>query len=130
MLCYTIYYYYTDARKVGRAAEMYRKSKADKYDGPCAANGLKFVPLIFESTGRMDKSCHDFLRTALKQKHRENTVQHRAFSNYWLCRISCTLQKAISTAIVNRSKIANTGMVHNSNYQFQEAFILESEFRY
>jgi hypothetical protein len=43
----------SDARKVERAAEAYRKIKEDKYDGPCTFNGLKFVPLIFESTGRM-----------------------------------------------------------------------------
>jgi hypothetical protein len=119
------------ARKVGRAAELSRHNKENKYDGTCNNNGFEFKSLIFESTGRIDKPCDEFLRKVLKQKGRqENDPSHKAHSNYWLSRLNCTLQKAIATSIVNRSRLINCDMVYNPNYQFDDFFIQEHEFRH
>jgi hypothetical protein len=102
----------------------------DKYNGPCDANGFKFVPLIFESTGRIDKPSYEFMRKILKTKIRDNDSIDKTYSNYWLTRLNCNLQKAIATSIINRSRLINGDMVHDPNYQYDDAFIMESEFRY
>jgi hypothetical protein len=119
------------ARKPGRSAEVSRKIKEHKYNGPCAANGLEFVPLIFESTGRIDKPCDDFLKKVLKQKTgRDNHSIQRAYTNYWFTRLSCCLQKAIASSIIIRSRLINGNMHIHPNYQFDDAFILDAEFHH
>jgi hypothetical protein len=44
--------------------------------------------------------------------------------------LSCCLQKSIAVSMVNRSKLINGDMLHNTNCQFDEDFILESGFRH
>jgi hypothetical protein len=115
--------------KPGYSAEVDRKGKDTKYKAACVANGLELLllPLIIEYIGRIDEPCDDFLRNVLKR----NDSVHRAYTNYWLSPSkNCYLRKSIAASIVNRSKLINGGMLHNPNYQFEEAFILEFGFRY
>jgi hypothetical protein len=87
--------------------------------------------IVIESTGaRWGKACDDFFKKVLKANSKGNESVYRASSNYWLPRLSCCLQKSIAASIVNRSKLINGDMLHNSNYQFDEDFILESGFRH
>jgi hypothetical protein len=71
-----------------------------------------------------------FLQKVLKTNSKGNESVYKTYSNYWLSRLSCCLQKSIAASIVNRSKLINGDMFHNPNYQFDEDFILESGFRH
>jgi hypothetical protein len=96
------------------------------------ANGLELLPICIEFTGgRWGKACDDFFKKVLRPSNSKgNESVYRAYSNYWLSRLSCCLQKSIAASIVNRSKLIDGDMLHNPNYQFDEDFILESGFRH
>jgi hypothetical protein len=85
-----------------------------------AANGLELLPICIESTGaRWGKACsNDFFKKVLKANSKGDESVHRAYSNYWLSRLSCCLQKSIAASIFKRSKLINGDMLHNPNYQF------------
>jgi hypothetical protein len=99
----------TDARKPGRAAGIDKKGKETKYKAACDAIGLELLPICIESTGaRWGKACDDFFRKIFKtnSKGNESVHIHRAYSNYWLSRLSlscCPQRKSIAASIVNRS---------------------------
>ena len=71
-----------------------------KYDAIASSNGLKFHPIIFETTGRIHSSSLDFIRSILKN------VMHlhdkHALYNYWLSRISCSYQHQIAISILDK----------------------------
>jgi hypothetical protein len=69
----------------------------------CVANRLELLSISIESTGCIDEPCNPFLRKVLKTYSKDNESVHRAYSNYWLSRLSCCLQKSIAASIVNRS---------------------------
>jgi hypothetical protein len=104
------------ARKPGRAAEMARKGTETKYKTACDTNRLELLPICIESIGRWGKTCDDFFRKVLNTYGKDNESVHRAYSNYWLSRLSCCLQKSIDALIVNRSMLINGDMLHNPNY--------------
>jgi hypothetical protein len=121
----------TNARKPGRAAQLARSGKETKYMAACDANGLELLPICIESTiARWGKACDNFFKKVLKANSKGNESVYRAFSNYWISRLSCCLQKSIAASIVNRSKLINGDMLHNPNYQFDKDFILESGFQH
>jgi hypothetical protein len=76
------------------------------------------LPICIESTGgRWGKACDDFFKKVMKANSKGNesvcrfmfiviVIEHREayYSNYWLSRLSCCLQKSIAASIVNRSK--------------------------
>jgi hypothetical protein len=73
------------------------------------------LSLVLGTGGRWGKSCDDFFKKVLKANSKGNESVHRAYSNYWLSRLSCCLQKSIAVSTVNRSKLINGDMLHNPN---------------
>jgi hypothetical protein len=101
----------TDARKPGCAAEVANTGKETKYKAACDANKLELLPICIESTAgaRWGKACDDFFKKVLKTNSKGNESVYRAYSNYWLSRLSCCLQISIAASIVYRSKLINGG---------------------
>ena len=113
------------ALKPGRAATIASQQKKSKYRAICASNNLEFKPLIFESTGRMEKSCFNFCHRALNYMAKGNATMMSIYQNYWMSRISCVMQKAIANAILQRSSVLNGNLVRESNFEFTDMFIVE-----
>ena len=60
-------------RELGHAAS--RREKENIYDATCANNGSKFQTIIFESIGRIEKSCEILQIKALKKKKQKVVIQ-------------------------------------------------------
>jgi hypothetical protein len=67
----------------------------------CVANGLELlhVPLIIGSTGRIDEVLNAFVRKVLRTYSKGNESVHRAYSNYWLSRLSSKLSTKIDCCL-------------------------------
>ena len=115
------------AKKAGRAAEIAHRFKNNKYKGIANANDLEFQALIFESTGRLHPMCEKFLKLAITKMSEGNNKMSSIFTNFWMSRISCALQKCISGAILNRSNVINGNLVHETNYEFSSSFMIDHD---
>ena len=115
------------AKKAGRAAEKAHRFKNNKYTGIANANDLEFQALIFESTGRLHPMCEKFLKLAITKMSEGNNKMSSIFTNFWMSRISCALQKCISGAILNRSNVINGNLVHETNYEFSSSFMIDHD---
>ena len=115
------------AKRAGRAADASHRLKNNKYALVAHANNLEFQPLIFESTGRMHPECASFLKSAITKMSQDNSKLSSVFTNFWMSRISCTLQKGISAAILNRSDVINGNLVRETNYEFGSSFMIDHD---
>jgi len=87
------------ARKAGTAAQSIKKIKTDKYLQACKDIGAHFYPLIFETSGFIDKSVFDLITTISRNFVNEKehipeftTWAAPSFKHYWLQRISIALR--------------------------------------
>ena len=117
----------SQARQPGRAANVAHRSKTQKYAAVAATNNLEFQPLIFESTGRLHSSCEGFLKAAVSKMSQGNAKLNSMYTNFWISRVVCTLQKGISAAILHRSCTINGNLVHEANYEFSDSFMVEHD---
>ena len=117
----------SQARQPGRAANAAHRSKTQKYAAVAATNNLEFQPLIFESTGRLHSSCEGFLKAAISKMSQGNAKLNSIYTNFWISRVVCTLQKGISAAILHRSCTINGNLVHETNYEFNDSFMVEHD---
>jgi hypothetical protein len=115
------------AKKAGRAAEQAHRYKNNKYTGIANDNDLEFQALIFESTGRLHPECENFLKLAIAKMADGNNKLSSVFTHFWMRRISCALQKCISSAILNRSNLINGNLVHETNYEFSSGFMIDHD---
>ncbi len=112
------------ALQVGRAAEAAKRMKVSKYGELAAGSQLEFLPLIFESTGRMESITMDLVATTVRQMSRGDDVLYNAMRRYWDARISFCLQKMLADAILKRSDAINGRLTRQSNFEFTDAFVL------
>ena len=87
------------AKTAGAAAAATKKYKITKYLGACKAINAHFYPLIFETSGFIDKSVFDLIAQITRSLH--NQAEHipefttwaaPTFKPYWLQRISIALR--------------------------------------
>jgi hypothetical protein len=99
-----------------RANDKIYQAKITKYQKTAEQNGLVFLPLIMESTGRPHKETINFFRKIVQffannDRYIVNRVMH-----FWTGIISCRLQNLLASAILNRQlvlmqdKFANSGL--------------------
>ena len=84
------------------------RRKKKKYDAICAQNGLKFLPIIFESAGKMHPVLQDFLAIVMdiKTMHINPRYKHITMF-YWSARLSCCLQKSIAKSLSRKYSASN-----------------------
>ena len=107
------------------AAKIRFREKMTKYDDVAAANGLKFIPIIFENTGGIAKKSYKYLKdllTPFDNRYKNGLLLKR----YWLNRISCAYFHQLAYEIRTKSRHLK-GTRHNlNNYENREDFIHES----
>ena len=97
-----------NAKKPGAAAMLREQQRNAKYLKASRQVAHNFVPLIFESYGRMGKYTKEFMKNIAKdcikkQLSREDSQLTAQLLNRWWIKLSCSLQKGISNLILSRS---------------------------
>ena len=96
------------ANKKGPAAET---AKNKKYLERATRNKLGFLPIIFESTGRVHPKSLELFKTIANKAEESTRIHSENLMCYLMNNLSCTLQRSISTAIISRMRTINS---HNS----------------
>ncbi len=109
-----------------RAADRYYVDKNRKYSGITTANELSFLPLIFESTGRMHKSTKDFFKTLAHSVQELRGITDTTLYSYFIKSMSCTFQKSVAEAFktrvtaINRSKNCARSAVESDDFVIRD----------
>ena len=95
------------ATKAGKAAMERAISKDNKYRPLCRPNELgqarySFIPIVYETTGRMHKKLKTFLKAAVKEAARLKKINDDNIMAYLLKRLSVSLQKSLAKTILKR----------------------------
>ena len=117
------------SKQEARACDRYYNEKKLKYSVIAEANQLSFLPLTFESTGRMHKHTKDFLKTLANSVQEQRGISDTTLYSYFTKCLSCTLQKAVAQAFktritnVNRSKNCARSVVESDEFVFINNFV-------
>jgi len=106
-----------------RAANAKFAAKERKYFNVADANNLEFLPIIFETTGKMHPKTTTFFDTVTSHMARGDASIKAKSVLFWSARISCAIQKSIANAILSRSQIINGNLTREMNYQFALDFV-------
>lgn len=99
------------ALQQGRMAAKAAQHKTTQYQDICRANGLGFVPLIFESTGLMHESVKDLLNRACAYASDVKKIGKDILYRYVVTLLSVRLQKSLAQALVQRTfRLASTAI--------------------
>jgi hypothetical protein len=93
----------SQASKPERAAVAAYKEKVRKYGSIARANNLTFAPMVFESSGRIEKNALRLLEQWCESGANFHKISKVTITRYWLRAISCALQKSMASAILRRS---------------------------
>lgn len=102
----------TQAAKTERAAEVAYKEKMRKYGSIAQANRLRFMPMVFESTGRIEKSALELLKQWFERGALFHKISKVTVTRYWLRALSVALQRSMASAILQRSHHLIAGLSH------------------
>ena len=104
------------AKKAGEAAAESKKYKNNKYLAPCKAINSHFHPLIFESSGYIDKTVFDLITQISRSLHNDaefipeyTTWAAPTFKHYWLQRISIAVRGGSAGMSIRNWKQRLTG---------------------
>ena len=78
------------------------KGKNGTYKNVAHQNGLSFLPIIFESTGRLHPSAVQFFRSVAQFAEEPLKIPKATLYGYMMKRLSCTLQRGIANSILSR----------------------------
>ncbi len=93
------------SRQVERAASKSFAGKNSKYKLLANNNGISFLPIIFESTGRIEAHAAKFLKRCAEHTAEVKKINPGIVYGYMLNRLSCVTQHCIATAINSRAHI-------------------------
>jgi len=94
-----------------RAANKAAVNKERKYRAVAPANNLGFIPLIFETTGRMHSNIDKLLHNSIKAAAINKGIPFEALWKYWISSLMIVIQRGNSDAIVKRSEKVNGNFV-------------------
>ena len=103
-----------------RQAELRYAEKMKIYDNLATLNNLKFQPIIFETSGRMHSISLSYIKSILKD---HNILDGHALSHYWLCRLSCCYQRAVSMSILEKLRKQKGAGITGLRYENRAEFI-------
>ena len=107
-----------------RAANAAFNRKINSYSVISEQAGLKFKPLIFETTGRLHEDTEAFIKELLDIAcQRLPKAAHSAIRHFWFGMISATIQKSLANTILDKSRVINGRLTHQSNLRASEEFL-------
>jgi hypothetical protein len=99
--------------------------KIAKYDHAAAAMGLKFLPIIFENSGRLHAKSLLVVESFLKDMsgYKDGALLKR----YWLNRISCTFQQNIARHITDKLRRQQGQRFTQGHYENRFEYAIDYE---
>jgi len=113
-----------DAKQIQRAAQLRYDAKMLKYDAISSANGIKFQPIIFETTGRVHSQSLRFLRSVLRNI--SGYMDGKLLQAYWLNRISCSFQQQLAISIRDKLRKQKGQRFIHGNFENTPEFAIAS----
>jgi hypothetical protein len=112
-----------------RAANAAYSKKQSSYRNIASANNLDFVPLIFESTGKIHPETVTFLNDMLEDCAAGDSSRLGALKRFWYGVISFSLQKHIAQSLLARIQDINGNSIFRYNLQqsYMERAAMESK---
>ena len=74
-----------------------------RYYQHATAQGLGFLPIIFETTGQMHPDTESFFTSCLQQAARVRQIPLPVLWKYWMSSLMFTLQRTMASGIIGRS---------------------------
>jgi hypothetical protein len=106
-----------NALKPGRAAKLAFSGKISKHGDICHQNGLKFLPIIIETSGKMHPKTSIFYNIVLNTLTSGANLAVASITKfYWASRLSCCLQKSIANALLGKYKTSNGKSVRGLHF--------------
>jgi hypothetical protein len=103
------------SRTVEHKANKAYKYKTDKYEKLAQDNGLSFLPLIFESTGRPHRDVVKFVKSMASDAAEVKKLSEDIIYGYVMNRVSCSLQKGLANTVNTRVCTLNGHMTRAAN---------------
>ena len=99
------------------------QQKIQKYRRLVESKGGTFEPLVIGTSGNITKTTSKLLRTICSEQDDINSTAHRYKYDYWMARISFSLQKSIANEIIIRSGRVNGKQytTHHANNMFPDS---------
>ena len=91
------------AQRRGSSSQVRCNEKNTKYQALSNAAGLEFIPLVFESCGRMHSCVKDFVSNCSKVASENRNIPHKVLTKFWLRNLAFKLQHQLSKSIVKKS---------------------------
>ena len=118
------------AMTVERAADERYNAKLRIYDAIASSNGLKFQPIIFESSGRMHSQSLKFVKSIIgKASMNGDGHLDSVLCNYWLSRISCSFQHQIAAEILGKIRKLKGSDTTAYHYENSDTFVADFAYR-
>ena len=91
------------AQNRGSSSQVRCNEKNTKYRALSNEAGLEFIPLVFESCGRMHSCVKDFVSNCCKVASENRNIPHKVLTKFWLRNLAFRLQHQLSKSIVKKS---------------------------
>ena len=92
-------------------------SKCTKYSEICSLNGLKFLPIIFESTGKFHPATGSFFNTVMNMMSDGMSFESKSITSfYWSARLSCCLHKSTAQTLLRKYSPCSGKALHGLHF--------------
>ena len=117
------------SKKTENMADLAYKNKQDKYKEVALANGLSFLPIIYESTGRPHRDVVKFVRSMAHDSAEVKKLSEDIIFGYVMNRLSCVLQRGIANSVNTRVCTLNGHLTRAANrgYAMSRDFVATHE---
>ena len=118
------------AMRRGASSKARSNDKNAKYRTLAHAAGIEFIPLVFESCGRMHKCVTDFVSNCCKVASENRNIPHKVLTKFWLRNLAFRLQHQLSKSIVKKSFGMRLPLAANGGTQahvHQDVLVLDYE---
>ena len=118
------------AQRRGSSASARCNEKNNKYRGLANAAGIEFIPLVFETCGRMDKRLVDFVDNCCQVASENRNIPQKVLRKFWLRNLAFKLQHQLAKSIVKKSFGMRLPSAANGGAQahlHQDDFVMDYE---
>ena len=113
-----------DALISQKAAQQRYDERMEKFDAISTAHGIKFHPIIFETTGRVHSESFRYLKSILCNI--SGYMDGKLLQEYWLNRISCSYQQQLAISIRDKLRKQKGYRFIMGNFENNPEFVLAS----